>query len=1040
MGDFFIKRPKFAIVLSIVMTLAGLLTLLRMPISLYPDIVPPSIELTAFYPGADHNTIRDTVAAVIEDEVNGVEDMIYMSSQSNNDGSYLGTVTFDLGTDADKAQVLVQNRVSKALTKLPAEVRQLGVTVEKVSSSMLMTVNLFSPEGTYDNLYLSNYTMLNVKDALLRVKGVGKVQVIGEMKYSMRVWTNPDKMASLNITSDDIAAALASQNTAIAAGKLGERPSPGDVSFQYTIQTQGRLANAEEFENIILRADETGTIYLKDVARIELGAEQYQASANLGQYDSPLIAIYAAPGANSIEVANGVRDAMDVLSGRFPADLEHTISWDSTEFIKVSLFEVFETLIIALILVVFVTYLFLQNATATFIPVVAIPVSMIATAVVMSAMGIDINIISMFGLILSIGIVVDAAIVVLENVERLMHEEHLEPKEATSKAMKEVTAPLVAACLVLLAVFVPVSMSPGLVGQIYMQFGVTICVSTIFSTIVALTLTPALCATMLKHNELKTTGPFGAFNRFIDGMGERYKGLVGFLSRRFLMAVALFSILIAAVVKLGGDMPTDFIPEEDQGVYVLDLALAEASALDRTEVAVDQIMAEIEALPGVNYVVSAKGFSLLKNAASSNAGLALVMLDHWNDRKGVPGASQNESIAMAQEIIDAHPEVDGMAFGMPTIPGLGLASGITMQVEDLQGRSVESLEEPLNNYLDAINARPEIAMAFSTFSANVPQLFLDIDREKAMRLGVDIGTVNATLGSSLGAAYVNDLTLFGKAYQVNMSSDAEFRRDETALEHTYVRNDQGEMIRMSAFASFKPLVGADQSSRYNLYTTTQVLAIPAPGFSSGQAIAAMEEVFDQEMPAGYAYEYTGMTYQEMKAGSSALAMFGLALLFTYLFLVAQYESWTMPIAIVLAVPSALFGTFAFVTAMGGTLNLYTQVGLVLMIAMASRNAILIIEFAMVLRAKGLSIIDAAMTAARLRMRAVLMTAFAFILGVVPLVFKSGAGSEALNAIGSTAFGGMLAATLIGCVFAPVFYTSLQKLRERKNPQSAMLPE
>ncbi|MGF1749960.1 efflux RND transporter permease subunit [Vibrio cionasavignyae] len=1030
MAEFFINRPKFAIVLSIVMTIAGLLTLMKMPVSQFPNIVPPSIEVYAVYPGADHNTIRDTVASVVEQEINGVEGMIYLESKSNNDNTYLAYVTFEIGTDPDKAQVLVQNRVNKAMAKLPDEVKQQGVTVEKVANSILMTVNPYSPDGKFDNLYLSNYASLNIKDALLRVEGVGKVQVIGEQNYSMRVWLNPEKMAARAITASHIADAIAAQNTTVAAGKLGERPTAGNQVFQYTIQTKGRLLDTTEFDNIILASNNDGSfVYLKDVARVELGAEQYSAIATYAGNESPILAIYQAPGANAVQVAEDVRQIMTVLSERFPQGMAYDVSYDSTTFIKVSMDEVFETLYIAVLLVVAVTFLFLQSWRATIIPAIAIPVSLIGTFVVMAAMGIDINTISMFGLILAIGVVVDAAIVVIENVERLMEEEHLDAKTATSKAMKEVTAPLIASALVLLAVFGPVSIAPGMVGQMYQQFGVTISVSTIISTIVALTLTPALCAVMLKHEEKKQRGILAAFNTLVAKITRGYVGSVSFLGRRLLLSACFFIAILGGIATFAAFTPSDFIPAEDQGSFIIDVNLPEAAALDRTDIIVDQLVTDISSLSGVKHVIAAKGYSLLKGAASPNSGMMIVVLDNWSERSE-PEQSEFALVAQTQHLIDGNQDISGMAFSMPAIPGLGNAGGLTLQVEDLNGRPIEEMAPALNGYLHALNQSKKIAMAFTTYSANVPQLYLDIDRAKALALGVDLQEVNLTLSAMMGNLYVNDFTKYGKNYQVNLLAEQEFRNSENDLSRLYVQSDSGNMVALSTFARYKPLVGSDNTARYNLYNTAQILAIPAHGYSSGEAIDEMEKIAATSLPSGYAYEWTGMTYQELAAGDAAPYLFALALLFTYLFLVAQYESWLIPMAIILCVPTGLIGALGFVFATGGTINLYTQVGLVLLIGMASRNAILIVEFAKTLREDNqLSIMESAKQAIALRIRAVMMTAFSFILGVLPLVIASGAGSASRNALGIASFGGMLAATVIGCVLVPVFFIALQRLRE-----------
>ncbi|QBY03954.1 multidrug efflux RND transporter permease subunit [Thalassotalea sp. HSM 43] len=1030
MIEFFINRPKFAMVLSIVMTLAGFLTLAKMPVSLYPSVSPPTILITANFPGADHNTIRDTVASVLEQEINGVEDMIYMDTKSANDGTYIGRVTFDIGTDPDRAQSLVQNRVNKAMPKLPGIVSQLGVTVQKSSPSMLVSVSLYSPNDTYDDVFLSNYMTLNIMDQLLRVQGVGELKLLGQKDYSMRVWIDNEKMAGFGIDHTEVSNAVAAQNATISAGKIGESPNPEGTTFQYTIKTKGRLQNVEEFEEIVVRVMDDGSdIRLKDIARIEMGSKAYYAQASWSDKPSPLLIAYQGPGANAIQVANEVKAKMAEMSESFPEDVEYDIAFDSTTFITASMDEVYKTLFEALFLVAIITYLFLQNWRATIIPLIAIPVSLVATFLVFQAMGIDINTISMFGLILAIGIVVDAAIVVIENVERLMHEEHLPSKEATSKAMKEVTAPLIASALVLMAVFVPVSLAPGMVGILYAQFGVAIVASTVLSTVVALTLTPALCAILMEVKPLATKGPLGWFNKFVDGLRNQYGSLVNFLGRRLWLTMTVFAVLIAYIGYLGKTMPTGFIPEEDKGNFIVDVSLPEASTLERTIEQVNEMTRQIEDIPGVARVVSASGFSMLKGALATNSAMLIVSLDDWSERKE-PELSIQSILMQTRGVLANNREIKGLALTTPAIPGMGNASGLSIVLQDTLGRSTESLAPVLQKFSMELMARPEIAYAFSTYTANVPQLYLDIDYQRAMKLGIEPTAINSTLSTMFGKKYVNDFTKFGKNYQVNIMSDGEFRDDETDLNTLYVTNKRGELIRFASFADFKPAIGADVSARYNLYNSTQLMAAAAPGYSSGDAIKAVQEVADS-LPDGYKIDWTGQTYQEIKTGGGIIFLFGLAVLFTYLFLVAQYESWLTPFAIMLCVPTALFGALFLVHMMGGTLNIYTQIGLVLMIGMAARNAILIVEFAKVLREeRGFTILNSAIEAAKLRMRAVLMTAFAFILGVIPLMIASGAGSASRNVMGQTVFGGMLSATIIGCIFVPVFYLMFQRLRER----------
>ncbi|WOH36947.1 multidrug efflux RND transporter permease subunit [Thalassotalea fonticola] len=1030
MIEFFINRPKFAIVISIVMTLTGILTMLKMPVSLYPTVTPPTIMITATFPGADHNTIRDTVASVLEQDINGVENMIYMDTKSANDGTYIGRVTFDIGTDPDRAQSLVQNRVNKALPKLPGIVKQLGVTVQKSSPSMLVSVSLYSPNNTYDDVFLSNYVTLNILDQLLRVNGVGELKMLGQKDYSLRIWIDNEKMAGFGITDTEVSNAVAAQNATISAGKIGESPNPQGTTFQYTIKTKGRLKNVEEFEEIVVRVMPDGSdIRLKDIARIELGSKAYMAQASWSDKPSPLLIAYQAPGANAIVVANEVKAKMKDIAKSFPDDIEYDIAFDSTTFISASMNEVYKTLFEALILVAIITFIFLQNWRATIIPLIAIPVSLVATFLVFQMMGIDINTISMFGLILAIGIVVDAAIVVIENVERLMHEEHLPAKEATSKAMKEVTAPLIASALVLMAVFVPVSLAPGMVGILYAQFGVAIVASTVLSTVVALTLTPALCATLMQVKPLATKGPLGWFNRFVDTTREKYGWLVNFLGRRLLLTMVIFVALLAYIGYLGKTMPTGFIPEEDKGNFIVDVSLPEAATLERTIEQVNEMTRQIEAIPGVARVVSASGFSMLKGALATNSAMLIVSLDDWSLRK-TPELSLMSVLAQTRGLLAGNKEIKGLAITTPAIPGMGTSSGLSIVLQDTMGRSTESLAPVLQKFSMDLMARPEIAFAFSTYTANVPQLYLDIDYELAMKLGIEPTAINATLSTMFGKKYVNDFTKFGKNYQVNIMSDGQFRDDESDLNTLYVANKTGKLIKFSTFAEFKPAIGADVSARYNLYNATQLMAAAAPGYSSGDAINAVKEVA-KTLPDGYTTDWTGQTYQEVKTGGGIIFLFALAILFTYLFLVAQYESWMTPFAIILCVPTALFGALFLVSMMGGTLNIYTQIGLVLMIGMAARNAILIVEFAKVLREeKGLSILESGIQAAKLRMRAVAMTAFAFILGVVPLIIASGAGAASRNVMGQTVFGGMLSATIIGCIFVPIFFIMFQKLREK----------
>jgi HAE1 family hydrophobic/amphiphilic exporter-1 len=1046
MSKFFINRPIVAIVISIIMVVVGLVTMVGLPIAQFPKVVPPEILVQATYVGADAQTIEQSVATPIEQQMSGVDNMNYMYSINANDGSMRVVVNFDLKTDPNIDHVLTQLRYAQADSQLPTDVRNFGVTVQKSFSAPFIIIALNSPKGTRTAEFLANYAYINLTDALSRVPGISQVQVFGAGQYAMRIWVRPDQLAKLNITVPEIIDAVNAQNNVNPAGKIGGRPGPRGQPFTYTVRAQGRLTSEAEFGDIVLRATPDGSmVRLKDVARIELGAADYSVVGRFDGKPSAILALYQLPGSNALDAATGVRKAMAQLQQRFPSDIDYNVTLDTTKVVTEGIREIGKTFWEALALVMLVVFIFLQGWRAALIPLAAVPVSLIGTFALFPLLGFSINTLSLFGLVLAIGLVVDDAIVVVEAVEHHI-EEGMSPKDATLKAMEEVSGPVVAIAIILAAVFLPTVFIPGITGRLYQQFALTIAISVLISAFNALTLSPALSALLLRPKE-KTKGPlgrfFGWFNRGYERLTGGYVGVCRALIRKSTVSLVFLAGVALLVGLLGKKLPTGFLPDEDQGYLFVNVQLPLAASLDRTEAVCKQVEDITLATPGVKDCVTVGGFSLLSSARNTYSAFIWITLKDWNERK-TPQESYEAIKAHLNQKLSQLPGAVAFAFPPPAIQGVGTAGGFTFMLEDRAGKDISFLAGNVAKFMEAARKRPEIASISTTFLPSTPQLLVDVDRDKAIKQGVDLADVYKTLQAFMGGYFIDYFNRFGRQWQVYLEADGDFRTRAENLGLFYVSNRNGESVPLSALTSTKSIAGPEFTMRYNLYRSAQINGSAAPGYSSAQAMKALEEVFAQTMPAEMGYDYLGMSFQEKKAqqGVSPVAIFGLSFFFVFLILAALYESWSLPFSVLLGTPIAVLGAFAALFFRQMTNNVYAQIGLVMLIGLAAKNAILIVEFARLEYEKGTPLMDAALTGARTRLRPILMTSFAFILGSAPLWFATGAGAISRRILGTVVIGGMLAATCIAVCLIPVTFYVVENLAtrgRRKGAKSAEVP-
>ncbi len=1029
-SNFFIDRPLFAMVVSAFIVIAGLAAFHSLPVSMYPDIAPPTVGVSTAYPGASADVIAETVAAPLEQALNGVEGMLYMRSANSSSGAMQLSITFAVGTNPDLAVINVQNRVQSALPLLPEEVRRQGVTVAKSLPSFLQVVTLDSPDGRYDQLFVSNYATINVLDELRRIPGVGDLQIFGARDYSVRIWLKPDRLASFGLTPNDVAAAVREQNTQSASGRLGDEPMSSRVDLTLSVTTQGRLSDPEQFERIVLKAGPGGEIVrLRDVARVELGARDY--SFGMSRRGRPIVgaAIVLAPRANALQVSKAVYDKMEELGAKFPAGLTWAIPYDTSKYVRTSMHEVGVTFVEAMILVFLVVWLFLYNLRATFIPTMAVPVSLVGTFAGMYLLGFSINSLTLFGMVLSIGIVVDDAIVVLENVERHMRAEHVDPKEATRRAMAEVSRPVIAIVLVLNAVFLPVAFLGGLVGEMYRQFAITIAVSVTISGFIALTLTPAMCALLLKTGEVEPKGLLARFDAGFGHVTDRYLGGVKWMLRHRGVAAGLIVVMLGAILLMTRSVPSALAPDEDQGYVIAIAALPPAASLQRTDAVLKQLDKAVFAHPAYQDNFTVTGFDVLTNAQRSNAGVSFIILKDWSERRKPELAAGNVATAL---MVAGAGIKDGFIFSLspPAVEGLSNTGGFEGFVQARSGNDYAALEGATQKLVAAAAKRPELTGVGTSYSSGVPRVQVNMDLEKAKLLGLSIDDVNATLQSTFGAYYVNDFNRNGRVYRVQMQSEDEYRAHPENLRDVYVRSKTGQMIPLTAIAQVQEVTGPDVLERFNLFPSARLFGSPAPGYSSGQALAAMEQLAAENLPEGYQLVWSGQSFQEKTSNQNTLGIFALAVLMVFLILAAQYERLTLPLAVILAVPFAVFGAFLAVWLRGLYDDLYLQIGLVTLVGLAAKNAILIVEFAAHMhREQNMSLVDAAVEAARLRFRPIVMTSLAFILGVLPLAVSTGAGAASRHSIGTGVIGGMLAATFIAVLFIPLFFVVTSRMGE-----------